>query len=181
MDVDERDDAGDGFDTDRVNDRVTKADNAPGMAEDEEPQPLARVRYGLGKELLLFPDALVVHLREEREETRYYLASIRRLILMPGEYNPAKLVLMVELDDGTNVIAAEGVSNVRAFRGLLARLRETAPNIELDPEDMDEQLAQALDIRKRYSLGCYGAVFGSCLLLWIVYLVVAFIGAHGPH
>jgi predicted nucleic acid-binding protein len=170
MDVDERDD---GFDDEH--DTIHGA-----AAEDEEPQPLARVRYGLGKELLLFPDALVVHLREEREETRYHLASMRRLILMPGEHNPAKLVLMVELDDGTTVIAAEGVSNVRGFRVLLARLREIAPAIELDPEDMDEQLAQALDIRKRYSLGCYGAVLGSCLLLWIVYLVVAFIGAHGP-
>src|SRR5690348_1687238 len=130
MDVDERD-----------NDFDAERDTASGAAEDtadEEPQPLARVRYGLGKELLLFPDALVVHLREEREETRYHLASMRRLILMPGEHNPAKLVLMVELDDGTTVIAAEGVSNVRGFRVLLARLREIAPTIERSEEHTSE-------------------------------------------
>jgi len=150
--------------------------------EEESPaeEPLAQVRYGLGKELLLYPDAIVAVYREAHEETRYALASIRRLILMPGEYTPSKLVLMFELDDGTTVIAAEGMSNARGFRPLLARLKEIAPYIELDPENMDEQLAQALDIRRRYSLGCYGVVFGSCLLLWIFYLIVAFIGHFHP-
>lgn len=145
-------------------------------AEEAEEAPLVRVRYGLGKELRLYPDAIVVAFLEAHEETRYALEGIRRLILIPGEYTPSKLVLMFELDDGTTVIAAEGMTNVRGFRQLLARLKEAAPQIELDPDNMDEQLAQALDIRRRYSLGCYGAALGACLLLWLFYLLVAFIG-----
>lgn len=144
--------------------------------EGAEDAPLVRVRYGLGKELRLYPDAIVVALLEAHEETRYALEGIRRLILVPGEYSPSKLVVMFELDDGNTVIAAEGMTNVRGFRQLLARLREVAPQIELDPDNMDEQLGQALDIRRRYSLGCYGVVIGSCLLLWVFYLVVALIG-----
>lgn len=151
-----------------------------GEAPESEEEPLVRVRYGLGRELRLYPDAFVAAYLEAHEETRYELASIRRLILMPGEYTPSKLVLMFEMDDGTTVIAAEGMTNARGFRQLLARLREIAPQIELDPENMDEQLAQALDIRRRYSLGCYGLIFGSCLLLWIFYLVIAVIG-HANH
>jgi hypothetical protein len=149
-------------------------------AEDVEETPLVRVRYGLGKELRLYPDAIVVALLEAHEETRYALDGIRRLILVPGEYTPSKLVVMFELDDGNTVIAADGMTNARGFRQLLTQLREIAPQIELDPDNMDEQLAQALDIRRRYSLGCYGVVIGACLLLWIFYLVVALIG-HGHH
>jgi hypothetical protein len=95
---------------------------------------------------------------------------------MPGDYTPSKLVLMFELDDGNTVIATEGMTNVRAFRPFLAQFKQIAPQIELDPENMDEQLSQALDIKRRYSLGCYGAVIGSCVVLWILYLVVAFVG-----
>ncbi len=154
------------------------AEGAEGVdePEDVEDAPLVRVRYGLGKELRLYPDAIVVAFLEAHEETRYPLENIRRLILIPGEYTPSKLVLMFELDDGDTVIAAEGMTNVRGFRHLLARLKEVAPRIELDPDNMDEQLAQALDIRRRYSLGCYGVAIGACLLLWMFYLVVAFIG-----
>ena len=85
---------------------------------------------------------------------------------------------MFDLDDGNTIIAAEGMSNVRDFRGLLAKVVEIRPAIELDPPDMDEQLRQALDIRRRSLLGCYGVVVAFCVVLWIVYLVVAFIGAH---
>lgn len=152
-----------------------------GGLEEEEAQPLARVRYGLGKELRLYPDAFVVLMREEHEETHYSLDSIQRMILSPGEYNPSKLVLMFDLDDGTTVIAAEGMSNVRDFRKLLAVLAETRPQIELDPPNMDEQLMQALDIRKRSLLGCYGLVAGCVALLWVLYIVVAWIGAHAAH
>jgi hypothetical protein len=88
---------------------------------------------------------------------------------------------MFDLDDGNTIIAAEGMTNVRDFRKLLARLREIRPEIELDPPDMDEQLMQALDIRKRSLIGCYGFVLGTCLLIWMVYLIVAFIGARGVH
>jgi hypothetical protein len=150
------------------------------IQDDFEEAPLARVRYGLGKELRLYPDAFTVLLREEHEELRYALANIKRLVLTPGEHNPSKLVLMFELDDGNTVIAAEGVSNVRGFRRLISALAELHLPIELDPPDMDEQLKQALEIRSRYQMGCYGFVLGSCLLLTIAYLIVALIGAHHP-
>jgi hypothetical protein len=100
------------------------------------------------------------------------------MILAPGDPNPSKLVLMFELDDGNVVIVAEGMSNVRDFRKLLPELQRVAPAIELDPPDMDAQLAQALDIRKRSLFGCYGVVIGVCVLAWVIYLVVAFIGSH---
>ena len=153
-------------------------DDLVGYGGESEPAPLARVRYGLGKELRLYPDAFTVLLREEHEELRYSLANIKRLVLTPGEYNPSKLVLMFELDDGNTVIAAEGVSNVRGFRQLLSALVDMRLPIELDPPDMDEQLRQALAIRARYQLGCYGLFLGICAVLVIVYLIVAFVGAH---
>jgi hypothetical protein len=143
-----------------------------------EEAPLARVRYGLGKELRLYPDAFSVLLREEHEELRYALANIKRLVLTPGEHNPSKLELMFELDDGNTVVAAEGVSNVRGFRRLLSALAELHLPIELDPPDMDEQLKQALQIRARYQMGCYSLILGSCLLLTIAYVIIALIGAH---
>ena len=150
-------------------------DTAEGEARE---QPLARVRYGLGKELLLYPDSFVLLRREEAEADRVELASVKRLILTPGEPNPSKLILMFDLDDGNTVIAAEGMNSVNEFRALLAKLHEVAPYIELDPPDMDAQLKQALDIRRRSLIGCYGAVIGACALLWIVYLAVAMFGAH---
>jgi len=156
-------------------------DRAADVLTDEEPQPLVRVRYGLAKELRLYPDTLdIVHL-EEHEETQVTLNNVKRLILAPGDPNPSKLVLMFELDDGNVVIVAEGMSNVRDFRKLLPELQRVAPAIELDPPDMDAQLAQALDIRKRSLLGCYGVVIGLCVLAWVIYLVVAFIGSHVAH
>ena len=168
--------------------RATEADLREPDATDEgvldaneEEQPLVRVRYGLGKELRLFPDAFVVAQKEVHEELSLRLDNIRRMILTPGEHTPSKLVLMFELDDGNLIIAAEGMTNVPGFRRLLARLRELRPEIELDPPNMDEQLMQALDIKRRAQIGCYGVLFGSCILIWAVYLVVALIGAHAPH
>ncbi|HLZ22063.1 MAG TPA: hypothetical protein VKQ30_08070 [Ktedonobacterales bacterium] len=152
-----------------------------GVAGESPQQPLVRVRYGLGKELNLYPDAIVVELHEQREETRYELDTIKRLILMPGEYVPSKWVVMLDLDDETTVVAVDGMTNHRDFRKLVAQLVETRPDIELDPPDMDEQIAQALDIKKRNLFGCYGFVAACAILLYIIYLVVAFIGAHGPH
>jgi hypothetical protein len=157
---------------------ATPEDLDAGPDEIGERQPLARVPYGLAKELRLYPGILVVELKEEHEETRYNLDSIKRVVLTPGEYNPAKLVLMFDLDDGTTVIAAEGMTNVRDFRVLLARLREIRPQIELEPPDMDAQLQQALEIRRRSLLGCYGGFAGICVALWIIYLVVAYVGSH---
>ncbi|HUY76734.1 MAG TPA: hypothetical protein VMV29_08170 [Ktedonobacterales bacterium] len=145
------------------------------------PKPLARVRYGLGKELQLFDDTFVVVSHEESSELRLTLDNIQRLILAPGDPNPSKLILMFDLDDGSTIIAAEGMTNVRDFRALLARLTELRPQIELDPPTMDEQLAQALEIRRRSNIGCYSVVIGAILLLWVIYLVVAYIGAHTTH
>lgn len=161
---------------------AARAENdAENDAENAEEQPLARVRYGLGKELQLFPDSLVILRREEFAADRFALASIRRIILTPGDPNPSKLILMLELDDDNTVIAAEGMSNVAEFRTLLSKLREIAPQIETDPPDMDAQLGQALDIRRRGLLGCYGSVVAACVLAYILYLVLAYIGAHAGH
>jgi len=162
-------------------DDMSDAAGANGGDLDAGPKPLARVRFGLGKELLLFDDAFVVVSHEEATELRLTLDNIRRLILAPGDPSPSKLILMFDLDDGSTIIAAEGMTNVRDFRTLLARLTERRPEIELDPDNMDEQLAQALEIRRRSNMGCYGAVAGVILLLWIIYLVVAYIGAHTSH
>ena len=146
------------------------------MTDDGE--PLARVRYGLGKELLLYPESFVVLRREEAEADRFELASIRRIILSPGDPNPSKLILMFDMADGNTVIAAEGMSSVSEFRTLLGKLHEIAPQIETDPPDMDTQLGQALEIRRRSLLGCYGSVIGVCILAYVLYLVLAYIGAH---
>lgn len=162
-------------------DQASLSAERDGAEGETEEHPLARVRYGLGKELLLFPDSFVLLRREEAEADRVELASVKRLILTPGDPNPSKLILMFDLDDGNTVIAAEGMTNVGEFRALLTKLQEVAPQIELDPPDMDTQLKQALDIRRRSLIGCYGAVLGSCALLWIIYLAVAFFGAHFGH
>ncbi|HEV2237834.1 MAG TPA: hypothetical protein VGR57_14340 [Ktedonobacterales bacterium] len=141
----------------------------------------ARVRYGLGKELRLYPREIGLVQQEGGEELRLRLANIQRLILAPGEQVPSKLVLMFDLDDGTTMIGAEGMSNVRDFRVLLARLVELRPGLELDPPNMDEQLAQALEIRRRSLLGCYGSIALACVVLWVVYMAVALIPHIVPH
>lgn len=161
--------------------RREQADQAESTDDIEGEQPLARVRYGLGKELQLFPDSLVVLRREEFEADRFELSSIRRIILTPGDPNPSKLIMMLDLDDGATIIAAEGMSNVSEFRRLLSKLHEIAPQIETDPPDMDEQLGQALDIRRRSLVGCYGSIIGVCVLVYVLYLVLAYIGAHAVH
>lgn len=140
---------------------------------------LARVRFGLGKELQLYADELVVVQHEAHDELRLRLANLKRMILAPGDPTPSKLVVLFDLDDGNTIIAAEGMSNVRDFRKLLARLVEIKPDLELEPANMDEQLAQALDIRRRSLIGCYGFILAACVLVWVVYMVVAFIGARG--
>jgi hypothetical protein len=171
------------MDVDKTDEGRTPGDEseaAEAQEQDEEEAPLVRVRFGLAKELWLTSGALVVMHREERDEMRFALDTIRRLILSPGEYTPSKLVLMLELADGETVVAEPAMTNARDFRTLIQRLHENRPEIELDPPNMDEQLMQALDIKRRTQLGCYGIVLGSCLLVWIVYLIVAYIGAHAP-
>ena len=157
------------------------AETADSAAEHDEEQPLARVRYGLGKELQLYPESLVILRREEAEADHFDLASIQRIILTPGDPNPSKLILMFDMADGNTVIAAEGMSSVADFRTLLRKLHEVAPQIETDPPDMDAQLSQALDIRRRSLLGCYGSVIGACVLAYVLYLALAYFGAHAGH
>jgi hypothetical protein len=140
--------------------------------------PLSTVRFGMGKELRLYTDELVVTGQEEDKELHLQLQAIKRLILMPGDPNPAKLILMADLDDDTTIILAEGMSNARGFRAMLPHIIELCPDIQLDPSDMSEQLRQALNTRRAWTLTCYGTFLLICILLVVFYLVVAYIGAH---
>ena len=106
------------------------------------------------------------------------MEAIKRLILVPGDPNPAKLVLMADLDDDTTIILAEGMSNARDFRAMLPHLIELSPDLQLDPPDMGEQLRQALNNRRAWALTCYGTILLICVSLYLLYLVVAFIGSH---
>jgi hypothetical protein len=150
------------------------------MSEEQDVSraPVKVVRFGIGKELRLYADELAVTGVEEGQEIRLRLESISRLILVPGDPNPSKLVLMADLDDDTTVILAEGMSNARDFRAMLPRIREFCPNMQFDPPDMEEQLRQALNTRRAWTLTCYGTILLICIMLFVIYLVVAFIGAH---
>src|SRR5215469_513205 len=140
--------------------------------------PISTVRFGMGKEIHLYNDALVVTGQEEDQETRAQLSAIKRLTLMPGDPNPAKLILMADLDDDTTVILVEGMTNARGFRAMLPHLLELQPSLELDPPDMSEQLRQALNTRRAWTLTCYGSFLLVCILLVVFYFVVAYIGSH---
>ncbi len=139
---------------------------------------VSRVRYGLGKEIQLYTDELVVTRKEEGQELRLPLESIKRLTLMPGDPNPAKLILIADLVDESSIILAEGMTNARDFRAMLPHLIELCPGLQLDPPDMGEQLRQALNNRRAWMLTCYGAILLVCLLICLLYFVVTFIGAH---
>lgn len=145
-----------------------------------EKHPINTVRFGMGKEIRLYTDELVVTGQEENQEIRVELEAIKRLTLVPGDPNPSKLVLMADLDDDTTIILAEGMSNARDFRAMLPHLIELSPDLQLDPPDMGEQLRQALNSRRAWTLTCYGTIVLVCISLYILYLVVAFIGAHHP-
>ena len=140
--------------------------------------PISTVRFGIGKEIQLYTDELVVSSREEGRELRLPLAEIKRLTLIPGDPTPSKLVLMADLDDDSTIILAEGMSNARDFRAMLPHLIELCPDLQLDPPDMGEQLRQALNSRRAWALTCYGAILLVCIFLLILYLIVAYIGAH---
>ena len=148
------------------------------MSEEQQTRryPVKVVRFGIGKELELYPDELVVKGAEEDTETRLKLASIERLILTPGDPNPSKLILMADLFDGTTLILIEGMTNARDFRTMLPTLREFCPDIQLDPSDMEEQLRQALNTRRAWSITCYGTFLLVCLILFALYFLVAYIG-----
>ncbi|MGH2495404.1 MAG: hypothetical protein ACRDIV_11935 [Ktedonobacteraceae bacterium] len=140
--------------------------------------PVKVVRFGIGKEIRLYADELAVTGAEEDQETRLRLEAIKRLILVPGDPNPAKLVLMADLDDDTTIILAEGMSNARDFRAMLPSIREFCPDMQFDPPDMEEQLRQALNTRRAWTLTCYGTFLLLCVALFVLYFVVAYIGAH---
>jgi hypothetical protein len=140
--------------------------------------PISTVRFGMGKELLLYTDELVVTGQEENKELHLQLQAIKRLTLIPGDPNPSRLILMADLDDDTTIILAEGMSNARDFRVMLPRIIELNPDIQLDPTDMPEQLRQALNTRRAWTLTCYGSFILICVMLYVLYLVVAFIGSH---
>jgi hypothetical protein len=132
----------------------------------------------MGKELQLYTDELVVTGQEENKELHLELQAIKRLTLIPGDPNPSKLILMADLDDDTTIILAEGMSNARDFRAMLPHIIELSPDIQLDPPDMSEQLRQALNNRRAWTLTCYGSFILICAMLYVLYLVVAFIGSH---
>ncbi|HEU5382757.1 MAG TPA: hypothetical protein VFV38_45705 [Ktedonobacteraceae bacterium] len=140
--------------------------------------PISVVRYGMGKEIQLLPDELVVTSREEGKEIRLPLETIERLTLTPGDPNPAKLVLLADLTDSSTMLLVEGMTNARDFREMLPHLTELCPEIQLDPPDMAEQLRQALNNRRAWSLTCYGTIIFICLFLYSLYLLVTWIGIH---
>ena len=140
-------------------------------------QPISVVRYGIGKEIRLYPDELTVTSQED-EPLQVRLSAINRLTLMPGDPNPSKLVLLADLDDGNTIILVEGMSNARDFRAMLPHLLELKPDLELDPPDMSDQLWQALNTKRAWTITCYGSFLLICVLLYVLYLVVAYIGAH---
>src|SRR5947209_16083220 len=130
------------------------------------------------KEIQLYTDELVVTDQDEDQETRVQLDVIKRLILVPGDPTPSKLVLMADLYDDATIILAEGMSNAKDFRAMLPHIIELCPDLQLDPPDMGEQLRQALNNRRAWALTCYGTILLICVSLYLLYLVVAFIGSH---
>lgn len=146
--------------------------------QDSIQNPISVVRFGIGKELRLYNDELVATGSEEEKELHVQLKSIKRLTLMPGDPNPSKLILMADLDDDTTIILAEGMSNARDFRKMLPHIVELNPDLQLDPPDMSEQLRQAMNTRRAWTLTCYGSFILICVLLYVLYLVIAFIGSH---
>lgn len=145
--------------------------------ESQRKHPISVVRFGMGKEIQLYDDELVVTGIEEDQELRVQLEALRRLTLIPGEPTPSKLVLMADMDDGSTVILAEGMTNARDFREMLPKLTELCPALELDPPDMGEQLRQALNNKRAWNITCYVACIMVCVIVYLLYLVVTFIGS----
>ena len=96
---------------------------------DEKKIPISTVRFGIGKEMQLYLDELVVTVREEGRETRVPLETIQRLTLMPGDPTPSKLILMADLTDDSTILLAEGMSNARDFRAMIPHLVELCPDL----------------------------------------------------
>jgi hypothetical protein len=137
----------------------------------DEKAPLALVRYGLAKEIRLYSDELIFVAREDGEANAFPLSEIAVLSMQPGEHVPSKLLVLIQLLDGTTVIAGEGMTNVRDFVPMVHKLREIAPHIAFDPEDLEDQLQQALINRRQTNMGCYGTVLASVLLLVLIFVI----------
>ncbi len=153
------------------------------MSENEltRKSPISVVRFGIGKEIQLYSDEVVVTGQEEGKELRVPLNDITGLILIPGDPTPSKLILMADMDDDTTILLAEGMTNARGFREMLPRWQELRPELQLDPPDMGEQLRQALNTRRAWTLTCYGTILLIFLLLCGLYILVTFVGAHVHH
>ena len=99
--------------------------------------PISTVHFGIGKEIQLYPDELVIIGKEEGKEGRVPLDAIKRLILTPGDPHPSKLILMADLYDDevedATLILVEGMTNARDFRAMIPRILELRPDIQLDP------------------------------------------------
>src|SRR6266702_6115309 len=121
---------------------------------DTQKHPISTVRFGMGKEIRLYTDELAVTGQEENQEIRVELEAIKRLTLVPGDPNPAKLVLMADLDDDTTIILAEGMSNARDFRAMLPHLIELCPDLQLDPPDFLLPVRVALHARGVWGFAC---------------------------
>lgn len=138
-------------------------------------EPISVVRFGIGKEIRLYRDTLVVTGQEDGYMQQVSLSEIKRLILTPGEPTPSKLILMADLTNDDTVVLANGMTNARDFRKMLPLLEGLLPDLQLDPLDMSEQLRQALNNRRAWTLTCYGAIVLLCLGLYVLYLIVAYL------
>ena len=139
-------------------------------------QPVYAVRFGIGKEIQLYEDELVVVMPDEGRSQQVPLSEIKRLTLMPGEPTPSKLILMADLADDTTIVLAEGMTNAQGFRQMLPYLEQYIPGLQLDPPDMADQLHQAINNRRAWSLTCYGSIALLCIGLYVLYLIVAYLG-----
>jgi len=122
---------------------------------------------------------LVITGQEEGYTQSLPLSEIKRLILTPGEPTPSKLILLADLTNDDTVVLVEGMSNAHGFREMLPHLEGLIPGLQLDPPDMAEQLRQALNNRRAWTLTCYGTIVLLCISLYILYLIVAYLRT--PH
>lgn len=141
-------------------------------------EPISVVRFGIGKEIRLYRNTLVITGQEDGYMQQIALSEIKRLILTPGDPTPSKLILMADLTNDDTVVLVDGMTNARDFREMLPRLEELLPDLQLDPPDMAEQLRQALNNRRAWALTCYGAIALLCVGLYALYLIVTYLRIH---
>ncbi len=132
---------------------------------------LCVVRYGLAKEIILYPSSIEFLAREEGNSDNFELSAIQKISLTPGEHLPSKLLLLLQFTDDTTIIAAEGMTNVRDFIQMVSRIRVIAPHILFDPENMEEQLQQALYNKRVANMGCYGAFFAVAAVILLLFIL----------